>query len=246
MSEKKKSSIFEKTTPIMFVLIVVLIFVVGFLWKKVSSIEEIVNPSLSDQPTENDNGKLADEDAEKVPGVKENDHIFGNKDAQASIIVYDDWECPYCKVFHETAKQAVDGYEGKVSLVYRQFPLDMLHQKARTEAEASECVAKLGGNDAFWKFIDKVLETTTSNDGLDLSLLPKFASEAGVNIADYNACIKNGDTKEIVEKQVQEGEEAGVTGTPGVFIVNKKGDVWVIPGAVPLEMLQTTIEEALN
>lgn len=250
MSKKTSfTPIFEKIIPVILVLIIALSFGIGFLWQKVASIEKIVNPKIAGQPTQaptDPTGKLSKENAKKVPGVKDSDHILGNKDAQVAIIVYDDWECPFCKRFHETTKQAVEDYKGKVSLVYRQFPLDMLHQKARPEAEASECVAKLGGNDAFWKFIDLVLEITTSNDGLDLTLLPKFAAQAGVNLTDYNACVKNGDTKAIVEKQIQEGQDAGVTGTPGAFAVNKKGEVWQIPGAVPLEMLKATIEEALK
>lgn len=250
MSAKKNSSLFfEKFAPVMVLLIVVLAFVVGFLWQKVSGIEKIINPNGAEQvagePTD-PTGKLTEENAKKVPGVKDSDHILGNKDAEVAIIVYDDWECPFCKIFHETTKQAVEEYNGKVSLVYRQFPLEMLHQQARTEAEASECVAKLGGNEAFWKFIDLVLETTTSNDGLDLTLLPKFATQSGVNLVDYNACVKNGDTKAIVDQQLQEGQDAGVTGTPGAFAMNKKGEVWQIPGAVPLEMLKATIEEALK
>jgi protein-disulfide isomerase len=251
MSVKKKiSSLLEKFAPVILLLIVVLAFAVGFLWQKVASIEKIVNPkAVAGQPTQaptDATGKLSKESAKKVLGVKESDHILGNKDAEVAIIVYDDWECPFCKRFHETTKQAVTDYKGKVSLVYRQFPLEMLHKKAKTEAEASECVAKLGGNDAFWKFIDLVLKTTTSNDGLDLTLLPKFATQAGVNVTDYNSCMTNGDTKATVEKQMQEGSDAGVAGTPGAFAVNKKGEVWQIPGAVPLEMLKATIDEALK
>ena len=251
MSKKiSLTSIFEKIVPVILVLIIALAFGVGFLWQKVANLEKTANPKVVEgQPVEaptDPTGKLSEENAKKVPGVKDSDHILGSKDADVAIIVYDDWECPYCKKFHETVKQAVEEYGGKVSLVYRQFPLEMLHQKAKTEAEASECVAKLGGNDAFWKFIDNILETTTSNDGLDLTLLPKFATQAGVSLADYNACVKNGDTKETVEKQIQEGVEAGVAGTPGSYAVNKKGEVWQIPGAVPLEMLKATIDEALK
>lgn len=251
MSVKKTiSSLLEKFAPVVLLLIVVLAFAVGFLWQKVAGIEKIVNPkAVAGQPTQaptDPTGKLNKESAKKVPGVKDSDHILGNRDAEVAIIVYDDWECPFCKRFHETTKQAVEDYQGKVSLVYRQFPLEMLHQQAREEAEASECVAKLGGNDAFWKFIDLVLKTTTSNDGLDLTLLPKFATQAGVNLVDYDACVKNGDTKEIVDKQLQEGSDAGVTGTPGAFAVNKKGEVWVILGAVPLESLKETIDLALK
>ena len=121
-----------------------------------------------------------------------------------------------------------------------------MHTKARTEAEATECVAKLGGDEAFWQFVDSILETTTSNDGLDLTLLPGFAQEAGVDKGEFQSCLDNRETKEIVEKQETEGGAAGITGTPGVFVINKKGDVWRVPGAVPLEVLKTTLDTALE
>ena len=251
MSVKKTiSSLLEKFAPVVLLLIVVLAFAVGFLWQKVAGIEKIVNPkAVAGQPTQaptDPTGKLSKEAAKNIPEVTSKDHIFGSKDAEIKIVTYTDLECPFCKRFHDTLKQAIAEYDGKVAMVFRHFPLEMLHKQARPEAEASECVAKLGGEEAFNSFIDNIFETTTSNDGLDLTLLPKFATQAGVKLADYNACVKNSDTKSIVDNQAAGGSKAGVTGTPGAFAVNKKGEAWLIPGAVPLETLKATIELALK
>lgn len=79
------------------------------------------------------------------------DHIKGSANASVKIIEYSDLECPYCKIFHETLKRAVAEGGGNVSWVYRHWPI---HQNSFEKLTAAECVAKLKGNDAFWKYID--------------------------------------------------------------------------------------------
>jgi protein-disulfide isomerase len=87
------------------------------------------------------------------------DHIRGNENAQVAVIEYSDFQCPYCARVHPTIKQVLDTYGDKVMWVYRQFPLPAtLHPLARNAAEVSECVAELGGNDAFWQYADLVFE----------------------------------------------------------------------------------------
>ena len=63
------------------------------------------------------------------------------------------------------------GKENKVAWGFRHFPLKQLHPKAVKEAEATECANELGGNDAFWKFIDKINEVTPANNKLDQAQL---------------------------------------------------------------------------
>jgi protein-disulfide isomerase len=99
--------------------------------------------------------------------VTDKDHIKGDISAPVKIVEYSDLECPFCKRFHTTMQDVVKSYDGKVAWVFRQFPLAQLHPKAVKEAEAAECVASLGGNAAFWKFIDKVEEVTPGNNKLD-------------------------------------------------------------------------------
>lgn len=105
--------------------------------------------------------------------VTEKDRIAGNPQADLTIVEYSDPECPFCKRFHETMMQAMDEYgkQGKVAWVYRHFPLDAIHSKARHEAEAIECAGELGGNDKFWEYVNTLYKITPSNNQLDPTLL---------------------------------------------------------------------------
>jgi len=167
--------------------------------------------------------------------VDKNDHIRGSSKADVIVIEYSDLECPYCKQFHGTMKQVLDEYGDKVAWVYRQNPIASLHSKAPIESEASECVAELGGNDAFWTYIDRIFEVSPTNNGLDLALLPDLAEEVGVNRARFEACLESGRHKNRISKDIQDAQNAGGRGTPYSIVINKAGDAYTIPGALPFE-----------
>lgn len=97
-------------------------------------------------------------ETETIAGLKveQDDHIFGNQDAQIILFEYSDFECPFCTRFHPTAFQIIDEYNGQVAWVYRHFPLRELHPSAQMLAEASECAFEQGGNDAFWNFTNNI------------------------------------------------------------------------------------------
>lgn len=101
-------------------------------------------------------GKLDASQASLLPKITAQDHVRGNRNAQIFLIEYSDFECPYCKSFHPTAMQALEEYGDKIGWAYRHYPLDMIHPNARPAAIASECVAELGGDEAFWKFADEI------------------------------------------------------------------------------------------
>src|SRR3990167_1785339 len=119
---------------------------------------------------------------EQMAAISARDHIRGNPDAPVKIVEYSDSECPFCKRFHDTMKQVMDTYgkTGKVAWVYRNFPLDQLHSKARNEATAIECAGELGGNDKFWAYADRLYEVTPSNNGLDPMELHNIAQYVGL------------------------------------------------------------------
>src|SRR3989338_8665222 len=114
-------------------------------------------------------------------------------------------------MFHPTAKQAIAEYEDEVMWVYRHFPLDQIHPKADKEAEATECANELGGNDGFFKLVDKIFEVTPSNNGLSLDELPKLAQSVGINEADFKNCLDSGKYARHVEEDYQSGIKAGVS-----------------------------------
>lgn len=100
--------------------------------------------------------KLTADKASAFTKLKDNDHVNGDRNAKVLLVEYSDFQCPFCQRFHPTTKQVLDQYGKDVALVYRHYPLDQIHPFARPTAEASECVAEIGGNDAFWKFTDTV------------------------------------------------------------------------------------------
>lgn len=180
-----------------------------------------------------------------VGKVTSKDHLRGNPDAKVVIVEYSDLECPFCKMFHQTMNQAFSKYGSEIAWVYRHFPLDQLHRKARKEAEATECVAELGGNQKFWAYVDKIFEVTTSNDGLPESELPKLAEQVGVNRAAFESCLASGRHAKVVQDHADDALAAGARGTPYSVIVTKDGNT-PINGALPYEQVDSMIREALG
>ncbi|MDI6734268.1 MAG: thioredoxin domain-containing protein [Patescibacteria group bacterium] len=180
-----------------------------------------------------------------IKPVSEADHILGSFNAPAKVVVYSDLECPFCKRFHLTMKELSLLYGDRVAWVFRQYPLDALHQKAKTEALATECVAALGGNGVFWKYIDKIFEATPSNDGLDLKELPKFAERVGVDRVKFQACLDSNKYLSKIEASQKEAENAGIFGTPFSVVIAKDGKKYAINGALPFSEVKSIIDKAL-
>jgi protein-disulfide isomerase len=137
-------------------------------------------------------------------------------------------------------------YPGKVRWVYRHYPLDMLHKKARNEALASECAAAQLGNDGFWKFIDEVFKITPANDGLDPVKLPEIAEQIGADRAKFEACMTDGALLSKVQEDSADGNAVGIQGTPFVLILAPDGKQYAIPGALSYSAVSGVIDELLR
>ena len=179
--------------------------------------------------------------------VSSDDHILGNPDATLKVVEYSDTECPFCKRFHVTMKQIMEEYGsgGRVAWVYRHLPLDSIHPKARKEAEATECAAKLGGNEKFWAYVDRLFEITPSNNGLGLDELPKIAEYVGLDRGAFESCLASGEFSQKVADSIQEATNAGARGTPYSIVVTKDGKQSLINGAQPYEAVKATLDEAI-
>lgn len=164
------------------------------------------------------------------------DHILGNPAAQVKIVEYSDPSCPFCKTFHNTMKKIMADYgaSGNVAWVYRHYTLDkpdpsgnILHPNSGHEAQAFECAASLGGNDAFWKYANRLYEITpsvtgNSPKGLDQKELTNIAKFVGLNVDDFNNCLSSGKFKEKIDAEFTDGVNIGVSGTPtSVIVLNK-------------------------
>ena len=179
--------------------------------------------------------------------ITSSDHVTGNtRDANVVLVEFSDLECPFCKVFHPTAKQlAADN--PNVMLVYRHFPLP-IHPLAQKESEAAECAASLGGKDMFWLYIDRIFEITPSNNKLNPALLTSTAKELGLDENKFNECLSGGTFEKFVKDQIDDGVAAGVNGTPNTIVLIKKGNNYEpfasINGAQPLKAAQSIVDSA--
>ncbi len=205
------------------------------------------NNTTSPQPVKNSNDQEQGVAAVEVSPVTEEDHIRGNPNAPIMIVEYSDFDCPFCKRFHETMRQVMDNYgtTGEVAWVFRNMPLEQLHPSAPHVAAAAECVAKLAGNDAFWKFSDLVYEERNTNEPTNLSRLNEFATTAGVDEAALEACLESGETRADVEADFNEAIAAGAQGTP--YPVIMIGDqTAVIEGAQPYSVVKQVLDNLIS
>jgi len=172
-----------------------------------------------------------------TPVDSETDHIRGNPSAKISIIEYSDFECPFCSKVHPTLQKVLDEYGDDVNWVYRHYPLSF-HSNAQPGAEASECVAELGGNDAFWQFADLAFE-----QGVGADKFREYAREIGVDEKSYQDCMESGKYTQFVKDQMASGSAAGVRGTPGNIIINNETEeTRLISGAQPFENFKSAID----
>ena len=182
-----------------------------------------------------------------VKAVSSTDHVKGNPNAQVKVVEFSDPECPFCKRFHYTMNQIIDEYgkSGQVAWVYRHFPLDAIHSKARKESEALECSNEQGGGAKFWEYTDRLFEVTPSNDGLDLAELPKIAEYVGLDKIKFKECLESGKYAKQVADDLADGVKSGARGTPYSIVVAANGKKFVINGALPYANVRTVIEQAL-
>ena len=192
-----------------------------------------------------------DQSSDKIKPITAQDHIRGNPDAPVKIVEFSDTECPFCKRFHPTMQQALREYDGKVAWVYRHFPLDQLHSKARREASAVELAGELGGSDKFWAYLDRLFEVTPSNDGLDLNLLAQIAQEVGLDRKPFDGLVAQNDVRggkyaDHIEADYQDAIASGGRGTPYSVVIASNGKKFPLSGAQPYEAVKQLIELALQ
>lgn len=181
-----------------------------------------------------------------VRPVDETDHIKGDANAPIKIVEYSDFECPFCKRFHDTMNAVLTNEENSdVAWVFRQFPLEQLHPiKAQRAAVASECAAELGGRDAFWAFTDGYFaDPSTGNNRTNQDvLIPELAGAAGLDMDAFNECLASGTYDDHIAADIQNAIETGGRGTPWSILIAPNGKTFPINGAQP----QAAVEQLIS
>lgn len=170
-----------------------------------------------------------------VQPVSANDHVLGKADAKVTVIEYSDFECPFCGQIESAFDQMRAEFKNDVRFVFRHFPLSF-HPQAQKAAEASECAAKLGGNDGFWKMHKKLFDNQQT---LGVEAYTRYAKEIGLNEGAFKTCLESGEMAAKINAQMASGNDAGVNGTPATFVNGK-----LVSGAVPYATLKQELVAA--
>ncbi|MEM4240381.1 MAG: DsbA family protein [Candidatus Woesearchaeota archaeon] len=161
------------------------------------------------------------------------DPVIGPDDAKVKMIVYSDFQCPYCSRVVPTVHQIAEAYGDKIQITFRNFPLSF-HQFAQKAAEAGECANVQG---KFWEMHDMMF---SKQNALRIEDLKSYAGQLGLDQAKFDACLDNGEMKAEVDRDFQDGTASGIQGTPG-FIINGEH----ISGAQPLDKFKEVIDKKL-
>lgn len=133
------------------------------------------------------------------------------------IVEFSDFQCPACLAVQAPLKEILTKYEGKVSFVYRNFPLSSIHKNAQLAAQAAEAAHQQG---MFWLMHDKLFATQGAwQDLTDPRLMfASYAKELGLEIDKFIADLDSQATKDVVSADLLDATRYRLTGTPTFFV----------------------------
>jgi protein-disulfide isomerase len=159
---------------------------------------------------------------------------LGPADAPITIVEFSDFQCPYCRAWHQqTYQPLLDAYPGKIRIVYRDFPLTSIHPNAFPAAEAAQCANEQ--ND-FWPYHDKLFNGETLGD----DVYRQYAQELNLDMTKFEACLTNHTYREAIQADSDFAVNLGVNSTPTFFI-----NGLAVIGAQPLSAFTQIIDKEL-
>ena len=175
----------------------------------------------------------------RVQVSQDDDPAIGPEDAPVVIIEFSDYQCPFCRKFAtETLDKILEAYKGKVRFVYRDFPLENIHPYALKAAEAADCAGEQG---KYFEYHDILFQKQSDWSQRGEEAFVEYARQVGLNVESFKTCLASGKYEQEVRKDLQDGLEAGVTGTPAFFINGIP-----VRGAQPFEVFKTIIDSELE
>ena len=145
---------------------------------------------------------------------------LGPADAKVTIVEFSDFECPACRVAEPPMRGILKLFDGKVRLVFKHFPLERMHHRARPAAIASECAGRQG---KFWEFHHDLYDHQHEWPGDKFEeRMAAYARNAKLDLLAWEACRKDPAVDAAVTADVKDGDNAWVGSTPTFFINGKR------------------------
>ncbi len=164
----------------------------------------------------------------------DDDPVLGDANAPITIVEFSDFRCPYCGRFYaETLQPIMSNYEGKVKLVFRDYPI--LGPESQLSALAAGCMNEQG---KFWDFHNTAF---SNQQNLSRNAFITYAEDFGINTEQFASCLDNQEHLPEISKDYGDAQKLGVTGTPAFFINGR-----FISGAQPYSVFASVIDEELG
>ncbi len=214
--------------------LVVLAFGVGILvgyvlWGRGAAVTAAEQPSgqVVEAPTAQPQFVRYDIPTEGYPSL-------GPADAPITIVEFSDFQCPFCRRFHDETYQALlDAYPGQIRFVYRNLPLTSIHPDAMPSAIASLCA---NDQNAYWDYHEKLF----SSESLDEATFIQYATDLNLNVDEFTACLSSGKHDDYIKQDMDFALKLGVQSTPTFFV-----NGLAIVGAQPLSSFQQLIDKEI-
>jgi protein-disulfide isomerase len=191
-----------------------------------------------------------DEPKQTVNISADNDPIIGNPDAPITIIEFSDFQCPFCARFYtQTLPLIHEEYieTGKVKLVFRDFPIQSIHPNAVVASVASECANEQSKfKDMHDMLFEKQNEWNRQETVDALSLFSQYATQIQLQQETFDSCLTSGKYMDEISKDLKDGKDYGVSGTPGFFVGNEQIGYVEIKGAQPFDSFKKIIDTQLG
>jgi Na+/H+ antiporter NhaA len=142
----------------------------------------------------------------------EHDHVRGPAGAPVTLVEYGDYECPFCGQAEVVIRELLDSFGDDLRYVWRHLPLNDVHPRAQTAAEAAEAAAAQG---RFWDMHDRLL---AHQDELGPRDLRHHAEALGLDVDRFVEDLRTRAHAQRVADDVRGADASGVAGTPSFFI----------------------------
>jgi protein-disulfide isomerase len=170
----------------------------------------------------------------QVVDVNDSDPVAGPADAPITMVLFSDFQCPYCQRLEPILATLQERFRGQLRLVWKDFPLP-IHRDARAASEAARCAGEQG---AFWSYRDRLFENQSDLGELQFRTL---AATIGLDERRFADCLASNRFDAFIEATIAEGRRLGVNSTPTMFINGA-----AVTGAVPLSRLESLLREELR
>jgi protein-disulfide isomerase len=189
-------------------------------------------------PSSGQAGKKTDEAVRKADVGR----IRGDSTAKVWMIVMSDFQCPFCKQFHDSSDKALRAEyvdNGKVRLAFVNYPLPQ-HKNAPAAAEVAMCAS---AQDKFWQMHDALFESQDKWVPMQnpMPFFEQLAQGAGVDMAALRSCVASHKMVPLIDVDRDAARRAGAESTP-TFLINGQR----VAGAIPLPALRRTLDYALH